>query len=168
MRIAITDHAVQRFQERVEGAGSFDADSVRELIRNLVLEGFREGAVRGHPQHYGKRIVPFTSGPSVLYLSLGPNETSVPADFAVVNVMFEKELGGKIEIGATLGDAFPTITKMDVTKRAPRFIAVLRRDGVEDHYDIGGVRELRRALKDSAESVQVYELLEESEIKKLL
>jgi hypothetical protein len=168
MRVAVTDHAVKRFRERVEGAASFDEDSVRLLIRSLVHDGFVEGSVRPHPKKFGRRIIPFSSGSSVLYLSLGPNETKVPADFAVVGVMFEKELGGKVESGVTLGDVFPTLVKMNLAKAPPRFIGCIVEDGVEERYDLGGVRELRRLAANLGEKLRVYQLLDDEEVRKLM
>ena len=49
MRIAVTTHAVDRFIERVEGAGGFHRESIREQIRRIVEDGFALGVVKDHP-----------------------------------------------------------------------------------------------------------------------
>jgi hypothetical protein len=168
MKFAVTNHAVDRYKERVEGADQFDDDSVRQIIRSLVKDGFRNNAVRPHPRHRGKQIIPFTSGKSVLYISIGPNETGFDGEFAVVGVLFEKDITeGKVEMGVTLGDKFPQLSQ----RKTPRY-HVLISNGVNepDRISFGGERELQKFLskqKPEQERTSIYVLVDEDEKKRL-
>ena len=162
MKIAVTNHAVQRYQERVEGAREFDSESVRRLVRDLVKEGFRTGAVRPHPHISERRIIPFTSGKSVLYLSVGPNTTTFKADLSVIGVLFEREVtGGKQGMGVTLGDVVQR-TPTEPQQR-PLFIATISGDGY--FYKIQNENELLVFLEEESKRgvVSVYRLTDEHE-----
>lgn len=104
--IAVTNHAVDRYRERVDGAKVLDKESARSIIRKLVEEGFTTGSVSENPHYRGRMMVPFVSGKSVLYLSIGDNNTSHDGELAVIGVLYEHETtGGKIGTGATIEDA---------------------------------------------------------------
>ena len=106
MRVAVTDHAVDRFIDRVAGAKGFMRESVRQIIRKLVEDGFTEQQVRPHPLDKSRRVIPFKSGESILFLSLGPNTTSFKdAEVAVISVLFEHEVTeGKVGMNVKLED----------------------------------------------------------------
>jgi hypothetical protein len=160
MRIAVTDHAVTRYKERVPGADVLEDETVRSIVREKVEEGFRDGLVRDHPTHHDRRIIPFKAGQSILYFSLGPNKsTTIRADLAVIGVLFEKELG-KQDLGVTLGDVQP----LDIVipkKRPPRFMVQVGAKEAEELYrieDEKGLEELFERRRPEPDSVLVYEL----------
>lgn len=170
MKIAVTNHAVQRFQERVEGVSSFDDESIRKIIRTLVELGFEEEVVRPHPRHFDRRIIPFSSGPSILYLSLGPNLTTFEGEFSVIGVLFERELSdGKVGLDVTVGDTNPILATIAPAQRVSRFVVTVGAGKSIERYDIGGVRELKKFLERRvAGPVNVYRLLEDKELRGLL
>jgi hypothetical protein len=122
MKIAVTNHAVDRYRDRVEGAQGFHKESVREAIRLIVEEGYEKGIVRDHPLLSRRRVVPFKSGDSILFLSIGPNTTDYEAELAVIGVLYEKELSeGRISLGVTLGDLFPNGFNIELDKKHYRY-----------------------------------------------
>lgn len=131
MNVAVTDHAVGRYKQRVQGATDLERESVRGIIRSIVETAFKEGQVRNHPTSQSKRVAPFQSGGSTLYLSLGPNKTRIPGELAVVSVLFEKELG-KVGLGVTLGDVTDVVVQVD-RKPPPRFVLLVGADGLEKY-----------------------------------
>lgn len=165
MRIAVTDHAVERFMERVEGAKGFYRESVRQQVRKIVADGFREGVVRPHPFEHGRRIIPFQSGDSVLYLSLAPNDTKFKADVAVIGVLFWSEVSpGQSGIKVTLGDLFPNIGEKIARVRPPQYIIRigLEENSIEEYRlkDETALRELVLRRKPRYDEVALYRLIE--------
>jgi hypothetical protein len=159
MKVAVTNHAVDRYVDRVEGAKGFEREAVRESIRKIVEDGFAEGMVRPHPLEEDRRVVPFKSGESILYLSLGPNNTSfLDADLAVISVLFEHELtSGKVGMGVRLED-ISNLGQMKVSKKVPRFVVHI---GIEE-YKVMTVEDLQLFLAEKkGQDVKVYELKEE-------
>jgi hypothetical protein len=158
MRLAITDHAVQRYVERAQGAKDLSTGSVRMLIQEMVEDAHCHGKLRDHPTESGKQIIPFKSGQSTLYLSLGPNKTQFPGDVAVISVLYDKELGGKIEMGVTLGEALPALkTFLPADKAPPKYIVKLSGETTE----VRDEEELRKLLQEKQpkpEKLLVYEL----------
>lgn len=159
-RVAVTNHAVDRYQERVDGAKDFDKESVRSIIRDLVAQGFESGTVLPHPTEAERRIIPFKSGASVLYLSIGPNTTTFEAEFAVIGVLFEKEVTmGKIEMGITLEDvASEALSKVKPTKRSPPAWIVFVGEGDVEMYEARTLEEVLDLLADRKEYLRVYRL----------
>lgn len=161
MKLAVTSHAVKRYQERVEGAEVFDDESVRKIIHDLVCEAWGTGAVRPHPTISDRRIIPFQSGRSILYFSVGPNTTSFEADVAVIGVLFEKDLTqGKVGTGATIGDVVKGVTVVPVLSRPPRFIVLV---GEEDSIEVVRLVDEEKlqqwlANRGAADAAHVYEL----------
>jgi hypothetical protein len=155
MKIAVTDHAVDRYRERVQGAENLEDESVRDVIREKVQQGFKEGLVRPHPTEVERRVIPFKAGPSVLYFAVGPNKTSFPADWAVISVLYDKEVGGKKEIDVTVGDVAPSLKgfKIDPPK-PPRYLIVI---GPSPH--IGDVTQT---------IIEQYQVKDEQELEALL
>lgn len=159
MRIAVTEHAVDRYIDRVEGSKGFMRESIREIIRSIVEDGFTENAVRPHPLERERRIIPFKSGDSVLFLSIGPNTTTFKdAEVAVISVLFEHEVSaGKVGMGVTLGDV-SDLSKVRVRKTAPKFIVCV--DGIEE-YTAADDEALKELLKNhEGRSAKVYQLID--------
>lgn len=164
MKIAVTNHAVERYLERVEGAKGFEREPIRQVIRDLVEKGFSERAVRDHPYDPARRIVPFLSGKSVMYLSIGPNLTNYEADVAVIGVLYERELtGGRQGLGVSLGDVHPELAAKREKEPAPKFLVFIGKWPTVEYYgkdtlkDIDGVvseRGVDRSL------VRIYKLIE--------
>ena len=123
MKTAVTNHAVDRYRDRVDGAKGFDRESIRESIREIVADGFKAKVVRDHPTERDRRVIPFKSGESILFLSIGPNNTTFEADLAVISVLFEHELteGRKGGFG-TLEEVAPQLKDMRVEEKWPPLI----------------------------------------------
>jgi hypothetical protein len=162
MIVAVTNHAVDRFLERVEGAKGFERESVRIRIREIVELGFSEGAVRPHPYEEDRRIVPFKSGDSILYLSIGPNTTNYrDAEVAVISVLFEHEItAGKIGLGTKIEDSNPGIHFL-VARHPPPYAVFVGEDPTIEVYRLKtetALEELRR--KKTGQIIDVYQLSE--------
>jgi hypothetical protein len=165
MIIAVTSHAVDRFIERVEGAKGFHRESIRDQVRKLVEDGFAQGIVRDHPLVRDRRVIPFKSGDSVLFLSIGPNTTDFPADTAVIGVLYEKELSeGKIGMGLRIGDLFPELMERQVAPSSPRFLIFIGdvQKTVDQYYarDDEEVRRILNTRKPKPEETSIYQLIE--------
>lgn len=167
MKIAVTNHAVDRYQQRVEGAKSFDRESIRSIIRFLVDQGFENGMVFPHPTEMERRIIPFKSGESILYLSIGQNTTNFEADVAVIGVVFEKDVTeGKIGIGVVLEDALKRLKEFKVADdKPPRFIVTVGGANSIETYRFKSDEELKTFMSSRSDQtlVDIYELLEEQE-----
>jgi hypothetical protein len=165
MNISVTNHAVDRYLERVESAKGFYRESVREQVRRIVEDGFTEGAVRPHPQDSNKRIIPFRSGPSILYLSIGPDTTGRGGDLSVISVLFEHEVTtGKVGIGLTLGDLFPQLELKAAPPQHPRYLLFIGPVATTaERYVFKDEEELRRIIdtrKPKVDEVAIYMLIE--------
>ena len=148
MNIAITNHAVERFMERVEGAQKFEPDSVRVIIRYLVEQGFKEGALSQHPFMYDRRMVPFKSGNSILYLSLGPNTTDHEGDLTVIGVLFEQEAtGGKSSLGVTIGDIFKELGDMASLPTNHKYVLFVGSEESIESYKVKDDKEMETFLE---------------------
>ena len=161
MKVAITDHAVTRYVERVQGAKDLSTDSVRMVIQELIDEAFATGNVRNHPSEGGRKIVPFKSGNANLYLSLGPNETRFPGDFAVIGVVFDRELGGVGGMGVKLGELAPALKAIQpkvqtLSDDTAKFIV---RIGTEsyDVKDDADLKDLLHRRQPRPDQVTVYQ-----------
>ena len=91
MKVAVTNHAVDRYRKLVAGASGFYRESIREQIRLIVENGFTEGVLQEHPTEKERNVVPFRSGDTILFLSIGPNTTNVKADISVISVLTNAE-----------------------------------------------------------------------------
>jgi hypothetical protein len=164
MKIAVTNHAVERYLERVEGAKGFEREPVRQIIRDLVDRGFAEGAVRDHPYDPARRIVPFKSGKSIMYLSIGPNLTNYEADVAVIGVLFERELtGGKQSLGVQLGDVAPALASMTVREPAPKFVVFIGKWPTIEYYGKDTLKEIDDLVSERGVErnlVRIYKIIE--------
>lgn len=148
MKIAVTNHAVDRYRERVAGADGFQKESIRAEIRHIVNEGFEHGLVREHPLDAERRIIPFRSSESVLFLSIGPNTTDYEADLAVIGVLYEKEVSsGRVGIGVRLGDIYPELKTAEVASDSPKFLLFIGpvKESIEKYHAVD-VEELRKIL----------------------
>lgn len=148
MKIAVTNHAVDRYRERVDGAAGFQKESIRSEIRHIVAEGYAQGLVREHPLDPDRRIIPFRSGDSVLFLSIGPNTTDYEADIAVIGVLYEKEVSaGRVGLGVQLGDIYPELQNAKVATDSPKFLLFIGPvKKTVDRYYANSVEELRNTL----------------------
>lgn len=165
MKIAVTNHAVDRYLERVEGAKGFERESIRQVIRDLVAKGFAEGEVQDHPYDDARRIVPFQSGKSVLFLSLGPNLTNYEAEMAVIGVLFERELtGGKKELGVRLGDVAPALAEKKVKREpAPKFIVFIGKWPTIEYYGKDALKDIDALVAERGVDrslVRIYKIIE--------
>lgn len=169
MKISVTNHAVDRYLERVEGAKGFYRESVRDQIRKLVEDGFQEGAVRPHPEDPVKRIIPFKSGESTLFLSIGPDTTGRDGDLSVISVLYEHEATpGKMGLSVTLGDIVrlldERLPKLDPNPKHPRYILFVGPvETTMERYTFKDEEELRyiiRTRKPKVDEVAIYQLIE--------
>jgi hypothetical protein len=167
MKIAVTYHALERYRARVEGAAGFSDESLRSIIRDLVIWGFELGAVRPHPTEKDRRIIPFKSGETVLYLSIGKNTTTFRADLAVIGVVFEKEVTqGKVGMGVTLQDVAPVLKNFIAANPGPPRFAVFigSEEGSIEHYRVRTSEELKAIIftrQPGAGELAIYQLLDE-------
>ncbi len=163
-KVAVTTHAVERFRQRVQGAQGFEDESIRSIVRGLVESGFAEGLVRPHPYEKERRIIPFQSGKSVLYLSVGPNTTFFQADLAVISVLYERDLSpGKVELGVFLGDVSPVLQEAKAVEPAPEFLLVMLLQGWTETYpakDKKALDELIERRRPEKGSYLIYKLAE--------
>lgn len=159
MRAAVTNHAVDRYRDRVGGAKGFNRESIRERIREIVEEGFRENAVRDHPTEKDRRIIPFKSGESILYLSIGHNNTTFEADLAVISVLYERELTGGVKGGfGTLEEVAPQLKEMKIEERWPSIIVLVGEPDSIEWYKFSSREELQTwAQQRKPERIAVYE-----------
>lgn len=162
MKTAVTNHAVDRYRDRVDGAKGFDRESIRDSIREIVEEGFREKAVRDHPTEEDRRIIPFKSGESILFLSIGPNNTTFDADIAVISVLFEHELteGQKGGFG-TMEDVSPVLKEMKIGPRWDGYIVCVGTPGTIEQYPFTTKESLDKWMNEKKpKNFAVYELVE--------
>jgi hypothetical protein len=150
--------------ERAKGVKGFERESVRAIIRQIVLDGFAERAVRRHPTEQDRRIIPFKSGDLILYLSLGPNTTTYPADVAVIGVLYAHELirPGAKTIDVALGDVAPQLRFVTVRESRPKYVVFIGRnkDSIEYYLEDSewAVEELLKKVKPPKGEVAIYEL----------
>jgi hypothetical protein len=165
MNIAVTNHAVERYKERVAGADVLTTDAVRETIRHRVREAFKKGLVKDHPGHPERRMVEVVAGQDELVLALGPNDTKFPGEWAVIGVLFKRELGRKTT-GATLADKIPASVWAELQKvvdeRFPRFIVRIGHGRFQpETHDVQNDEALEELLKmrnARPQDVAIYEL----------
>jgi hypothetical protein len=165
MKVAVTNHAVDRYLERVDGARGFHRESVRDQIRRIVEEGFDLGFVRDHPLDSDRRVIPFRSGDTLLFLSIGPNTTSYEADLAVIGVLYEKELSyGKVGMGLRLGDLFPELQDRPLQEKKPQYLLLVGPvESTIERYFVASESDLREIVntrKPKVEEVTIYQLIE--------
>lgn len=168
MQIAVTDHAVQRYQQRVVSAENLDRESVRTVIREMVRTAFTNNTVRDHPGYPDRRMVPFTVGKQEFFLALGPNDTKFPGDWAVIGVLHDRELG-KQGMGTTIGDLIPETVKQQLQEQVneqPESNFLVRLGGaksaeVYDCKDEKAVEDLlRRRRPNDLTRVEIFERVE--------
>ena len=166
MKIAVTNHAVARYQQRVPSAEKLDVESVRTIIREMIESAFRDGTVRDHPGDYpDRRMIPFTVGDDELYLALGPNETGFPGDWAVIGVLYDRELG-KRSTGATIGDRLSKDqkTKLESTiKEAGKVKYLVRIGDSKEVYEAKNDEDLQELLDRRRPNPEVVEIFERKE-----
>lgn len=160
MQLAITNHAVERFKERVASAEVLTDDAVRSVIRMRVSAAFAEGTVRDHPGHPERRMIPFPVGQEELILALGPNDTKFPGEWAVIGVLHAREVGKKMS-GATIGDLISDSLRSKLQEKVqPKKAQFLVRIGGAEMYDVHDKDDLDELLKrrnPRPEDVEVFE-----------
>lgn len=166
MNIAITNHAVERYRERVPGSQKLSDDAIRMLIRDIVEPAFDNGLVQDHPGYPERRLVWFTVGKDSLCFALGPNDTKYPGEWAVIGTLHDRETG-KTGSGATIGDVVPESVKQAVAEAAgkpqkPRYLLRIRRSPKEagEVYDVKDDEELGDLLnrrRPDPDQVEVFE-----------
>jgi hypothetical protein len=164
MQIAITNHAVERYQQRVPSVAKLDVEAVRSIIRERVEEAFEQKQVRDHPGYPKRRMVPFQVGQEKMFLALGPNDTSFPGEWAVIGVLFDREVGQK-SIGTTIGDIIGESLKADLAemvKIVPKAKYLVRIGGtgskeVYEASDGEALKDLLERRQPKPEDVEVFE-----------
>lgn len=164
MQIAVTNHAVERYQQRIPSAAKLDRESVRALIRERVEDAFEQKQVQDHPGFPERRMIPFQVGQEKMTLALGPNDTSFPGDWAVIGVLFDRETGQK-GIGTTIGDAVSNSVKAELTemvKVPPKMRYLIRIGGnaskeIYEALDGEAMRNLLARRQPRPEDVEVFE-----------
>lgn len=133
MKLAVTDHAVSRYRERVQGAAELEDESIREVVRSKITQALADGSVRPHPTEKDRRIVPFKAGESHLFFSIGPNKTSHPGELAVIGVLYDRELGGQGQMTIPLIEKAPLLKDVRIEPPRPAKYVVLFYYGRSDH-----------------------------------
>jgi hypothetical protein len=174
MEVAVTNHAVDRYQKRVRGTEKIERETLREMIRELVSRSFESGLVVEHPGHPERRMVPFEAGGEKLVLALGPNTTTFPGRWAVIGVLYEREVG-KTSTGAVIGDVVSEELKQrlaeEVTRTGPsrpRFL--VRIPSTKETYeaaDYNGLFDLLHRRRPDPSDVEVYERVVDEEMRQL-
>jgi hypothetical protein len=161
MLLAITNHAVERFKERVVSADILTDDAVRAVIKMRIEAAFLDGAVMDHPGFPERRLVPFQAGKDDLVLALGPNDTKFPGEWAVIGVLHSREVGRRSS-GATLGDTVSSELreklKQKVLQQKTKFL--VRIGGSTETYDVKDEAELEGLLdrrNPSPDDVEIFE-----------
>lgn len=165
MQVAVTNHAVERYKQRVPKADKLDNEAIRQVIRERVDEAFDQGTVRPHPgNHPDRRMIAFTVGQENVYLALGPNITDVPGEWAVIGLLFDREVGQK-GIGSTIGDIVPEELKQKLAEVAatPRTVKYLVRIGgtgskeVYEASDNDALKNLLARRQPKPDEVEIFE-----------
>ena len=164
MQLAITNHAVDRYRQRVVSAAKLDNESIRTMIRMEVERAFNSGEVKDHPGHPERRMIPFMVGQEKLYIALGPNETDRPGEWAVIGVLFDRDIGPK-STGVTLGDIMPNDVKQRLTEAAaaPKKARYLIRIGgsnskeIYEAYDNDALKSLLARRQPDPDDVEFFE-----------
>lgn len=165
MQIAVTNHAVDRYQQRVPSAAKLTPDAIRTLMRRQVEEAFVSGTVKDHPGYPDRRMVPFAAGPERMFLALGPNDTGWPGEWAVIGVLFDKEIG-KSSMGTTIGDIISQEVKTQLTenvKQKPKTRFLVRIKGSKEVYDAQddvALADLLERRRPNPDEVEIFERTE--------
>lgn len=169
IQIAVTNHAVDRYRQRVVTAAKLDNEAIRTTIRSLVDDAFDKKTVRDHPGYPHRRLIPFKVGIEQMHIALGPNETEFPGEWAVIGVLFDREVGQKSVGGATLGDIFPEEVKqsiMEASKTPTKSKYLVRIGGstketyeVKDDDELEDLLHRRMPRPDDVEVFQRKELV---------
>lgn len=124
MKLAITDHAVDRFIERVRGAEKMKREEVRDRIRLLIMAAGQSGEAHKSATDPDQRLIPFKdSEGNELSICIGKNTTGFPGDVAVISILTgkPKEIPSRpfVEpLAVKLGDKFPQLKEL-VSKPTP-------------------------------------------------
>jgi hypothetical protein len=161
MQLAITNHAVERFKERVVSADALTDDAVRAVIKMRVEAAFLDGAVMDHPGFPERRLIPFQAGQDDLVLALGPNDTKFPGEWAVIGVLHSREIGRKSS-GATLGDLVSDKLREQLMQKVlpQKTQFLVRIGGSSETYDVKDEEDLEALLarrKPKPEDVEIFE-----------
>lgn len=164
MKIAVTNHAVERYRLRVPSAAKLDDEAIRQVIREMIRTAFDNKTVRDHPGYPERRMVTFSVGQEKLYIALGPNETDYPGDWAVLGVLYDREVGQK-NIGTTIGDVIPDelkkkLTETTLTSKKSRYLVRVGGGGSKEIYDVGDGEDLKKLLarrQPNPDDVEVFE-----------
>lgn len=161
MQLAITNHAVERFKERVGSADILTDDAVRSVIKMRVEAAFLDGTVMDHPGFPERRLIPFQVGQDTLVLALGPNDTKFPGEWAVIGVLHSREVGRKSS-GATLGDTISSSMREQLLQKVlpQKSKFLVRISGGPEMYDVKDEEDLDALLarrKPKPEDVEIFE-----------
>lgn len=110
--IAVTNHAVERYHERVQGSEALTSDTTRALIQSLVSDCLDRGDEMDHPGEPGKKLVPFNVGNQLLFIAIGPNQTTYPGQWAAVTVLFDRDLIPGETPMTTIGELNPQMKEI--------------------------------------------------------
>jgi hypothetical protein len=169
MRIAVTNHAVERYQERVPGASKLNAEAVRNIIRSLYVEAVENNTTREHPGYPDRAMVPFSAGREQMFLAVGPNKTKFPGDIAVLGVLYDREVGrsGVASIGDHLSEETKQkLAQFQVIKRTKFLIRINRSTRTpKEVYDALDEEELECVLKNRAPDLNEVEIFQRVDLK---
>jgi len=111
-------------------------------------------------------MVQFQVGQEKLFLSLGPNTTDFPGEWAVVGVLYDREIG-KSSMSATLGDLLSEETKrmLSAMVQPPKNLYLVRIRGSKEIYDVRDKQDLAEFLASRQPKPEDVELFERAERK---
>jgi hypothetical protein len=157
MKIAVTNHAVERYQERVPGASKLDAAAVRNIIRSIYMEAVEKRTTLRHPGYSNRFMAPFSAGKEQMFLAVAPNKTKFPGDLAIVNVMYDREIG-KSGV-ASLGDKLSEEDKKRLATKTIKETRFLVRVNKKELYEAGEEDEMFRLVqgRKPTDDVEVFE-----------
>jgi hypothetical protein len=163
MQVAVTNHAVERYQQRVASAEKLDEDSIRTVIRGMVESAFNNGSIQDFPGNSKQRLIPFSVGPDRLNIALGPNRTDYPGQWAVISILYDREIG-KGGTGVTLGDTLSDEKKLELASqtKAKKARYLVRIGGptskeIYEASDGGDLKDLLSRRQPKPDEVEVFE-----------
>jgi len=162
MLLAVTNHAVERYQQRVPSAAKLDRESIRTMIRMEVERAFETGGVRDHPGYPDRRMIPFTVGKEQMYLALGPNTTEYPGEWAVIGVLFDREVGQKSmgTLGDVVSDAVRQKLSETVSVPKTKYLVRIGGNGSKEIYeaaDNDALKDLITRRQPKPDEVDIFE-----------
>lgn len=168
MKLAITDHAVDRFIERVRGAEKMKREEVRDRIRLLIMAAGQSMEAHKSATDPNQRLVPFKdSEGNELSICIGKNTTGFPGDIAVISILTgkQKEIPSRpfVEpLAVKLGDKFPQLKEL-ISKPVPP--PVVTKPPVESYKFIMWTKPPKEDVFYIADEKELIEMLTKHKLK---